>query len=79
MLLRKIVPTTKERMLFASVIVIAANSGGAWSPIGDVTTIMLWMKGNVSSAKLIESLLLPPRVARHPSGHRFALAQRVAS
>ena len=59
MLLRKIVPTTKERMLFASVIVIAANSGGAWSPIGDVTTIMLWMKGNVSSAKLIESLLLP--------------------
>ena len=40
-------------------IVIAANSGGAWSPIGDVTTIMLWMKGNVSSAKLIESLLLP--------------------
>ena len=59
MLLRKIVPTTKERMLFASVIVIAANSGGACSPIGDVTTIMLWMKGNVSSAKLIESLLLP--------------------
>ena len=63
MLLRKIVPTTKERMLFASVIVIAANSGGAWSPIGDVTTIMLWMKGNVSSAKLIESLLLPCLVA----------------
>ena len=59
MLLRKIVPTTKERMLFASVIVIAANSGGAWSPIGDVTTIMLWMRGNVTAANLIANLFLP--------------------
>lgn len=46
-------------MLYASVIVIAANSGGAWSPVGDVTTIMLWMKGNVSATKLIASLFLP--------------------
>lgn len=59
MLLRKLVASAQERMLYASVIVIAANSGGAWSPIGDVTTIMLWMKGNVSSAALIGSLLLP--------------------
>ena len=59
MLLRRLIANKKERWIFASVIVIAANSGGAWSPIGDVTTIMLWMKGNVSSAKLIESLLLP--------------------
>ena len=59
MLLRKIVPTTKERMLFASVIVIAANSGGAWSPIGDVTTIMLWMRGNVTAAALMGTLFVP--------------------
>lgn len=59
MLLRKLVPVAEERMLYASVIVIAANSGGAWSPVGDVTTIMLWMKGNVSAAKLIAGLFLP--------------------
>jgi len=59
MLLRKLVSSAQERMLYASVIVIAANSGGAWSPIGDVTTLMLWMKGNVSAAKLVESQLLP--------------------
>ena len=59
MLIRKLIGNYKERWIFGSIIVIAANSGGAWSPIGDVTTIMLWMKGNVSSAKLIESLLLP--------------------
>lgn len=59
MLLRKLVPAAEERMLYASVIVIAANAGGAWSPVGDVTTIMLWMKGNVSAVKLIASLFLP--------------------
>ena len=63
MLIRKLIGNYKERWIFGSIIVIAANSGGAWSPIGDVTTIMLWMKGNVSSAKLIESLLLPCLVA----------------
>ena len=44
-------------------IVIAANTGGAWSPIGDVTTIMLWVKGNVTAAALIECVLLPSIVA----------------
>lgn len=63
MLLRKIVPTTKERMLFASVIVIAANSGGAWSPIGDVTTIMLWVRGNISTSATIPHLFLPSLVS----------------
>ena len=48
MLLRRLIANKKERWIFASVIVIAANSGGAWSPIGDVTTIMLWMRGNVT-------------------------------
>ncbi len=59
MLLRKLICNYKERWVFASVIVIAANSGGAWSPIGDVTTIMLWVGGNVSATPLVKSLLLP--------------------
>lgn len=62
MLIRRIIPAQKDRWLFASII-IAANSGGAWSPIGDVTTIMLWVKGNVTSLPLVESLLLPSLVS----------------
>lgn len=63
MLIRRIVPNYKERWIFASLIIIAANSGGAWSPIGDVTTIMLWVKGNVSTMPLISSLFLPSLVS----------------
>jgi len=59
MLLRRIVPEQRERWIFAGLIVIAANSGGAWSPIGDVTTIMLWMRGNVSAGPLMLGLFLP--------------------
>jgi len=59
MLLRRIVPEQRERWIFAGMIVIAANSGGAWSPIGDVTTIMLWMRGNVSAGPLTLGLVLP--------------------
>lgn len=59
MLMRRMLRNYKERWLFASIIIIAANCGGAWSPIGDVTTIMLWMKGNVGTAKLMSSLILP--------------------
>ena len=59
MLLRRMLSDQKERWLFASVIVLAANAGGVWSPIGDNTTIMLWMKNYVSSADLIEHLILP--------------------
>ena len=59
MMLRRMLRQEKERWLFASVIVIAANSGGAWSPIGDITTIMLWMKNYVSSVDLIVNLIVP--------------------
>lgn len=59
MMLRKIVPDARDRWIFAGVIIIAANSGGAWSPIGDVTTIMLWMRGNVTAGSLIMYLILP--------------------
>ncbi len=63
MLIRKIVKETKERWVFCSMIVLAANSGGAWSPIGDVTTIMLWVRGNITSVPLIKSLFLPSIVS----------------
>lgn len=59
MLLRRIIADKQERWIYAGVIVIAANSGGAWSPIGDVTTIMLWMRGNVTSVALMKNLFLP--------------------
>lgn len=58
-LLRKIIGNYKERWLFAGIIIIAANSGGAWSPIGDVTTIMLWVNGNVTTSGLMPHLFLP--------------------
>ncbi len=63
MLLRKLISEQKERWLFACVIIIAANSGGAFSPIGDVTTIMLWVKGNVTTAGLLPNLILPSLVS----------------
>ena len=59
MMLRRIIPNARDRWIFAGVIIIAANSGGAWSPIGDVTTIMLWMRGNVTAQSLIAYLILP--------------------
>lgn len=63
MMLRRMLSDQKERWMFASVIVLAANAGGAWSPIGDITTIMLWMKNYVSSVDLIVNLLLPSLVS----------------
>lgn len=58
-LLRKLVPDRKERIWFVSFVVIAANAGGAWSPIGDVTTTMLWIGKKVSSGGLIEDVFIP--------------------
>lgn len=63
LLLRKLIEDKKERWIYAGMIVIAANTGGAWSPIGDVTTIMLWVKGNVTAAALVSFVLLPSLVA----------------
>lgn len=63
MLLRKLIDDQHERWMFAGAIVIAANSGGAWSPIGDVTTIMLWVNGNVTAPALITYVLLPSLVS----------------
>ncbi len=52
-LLRKLIADQKERWLFAGMVILAANAGGAWSPIGDVTTIMLWIKGEVTTVNII--------------------------
>ena len=62
-ILRKIIKDSNLRIWYASLIVIAANSGGAWSPIGDVTTTMLWISNKVSVSKLIESLFIPSVVS----------------
>lgn len=58
-LLRKLIHDRKERLWFASMVVIAANAGGAWSPIGDVTTTMLWIGKKVSTLGLIKYLIIP--------------------
>tara|TARA_B110000483_G_scaffold135302_1_gene161880 strand:+ start:4955 stop:6331 length:1377 start_codon:yes stop_codon:yes gene_type:complete len=58
-ILRKVIKENKDRMWFAGMIIIAANAGGAWSPIGDVTTTMLWMGKKVSSIQLVKLLVVP--------------------
>lgn len=58
-LLRKLVKDKEMRMYIAALVVIAANAGGAWSPIGDVTTTMLWVGGQASTSVLIPSLIVP--------------------
>jgi Na+/H+ antiporter NhaD/arsenite permease-like protein len=62
-ILRKMVPDKDLRRWMAGFVIIAANAGGAWSPIGDVTTTMLWIAGKVSALKLIEHIFLPAFVS----------------
>ena len=61
-LLRKLIADKKDRWFFASMVVLAANAGGAWSPIGDVTTIMLWIGGQVTTVNIILMVILPSLV-----------------
>ena len=63
MILRKLVSDHKDRIKYASLVIIAANSGGAFSPIGDVTTIMLWNKGLITAAGVIKEILIPSVVS----------------
>lgn len=58
-LIRKLIPNHQMRLFFAGIIVIAANAGGAWTPIGDVTTTMLWIGGQISAGNIMETLFLP--------------------
>ncbi len=62
-LLRKIMPESEQRKLMAGMIIIAANSGGAWSPIGDVSTTMLWIGGQVTTMNIIVRLIVPSIVS----------------
>lgn len=63
MVLRKLVQARSERLIYAALIVISANSGGAFSPIGDVTTIMLWIKGVVTTQGILGEIFLPSLVS----------------
>lgn len=63
MVLRKLVNDRDDRMLLACMVILAANGGGAFSPIGDVTTIMLWVKGNISAVGVLTGLFLPALVS----------------
>jgi len=58
-LLNKMISKKEFRWVFASLVVMSANAGGAWSPIGDVTTIMLWINGQVTAAAIVSSLFVP--------------------
>ena len=63
MILRKLVSDKKDRLIYAALVVISANSGGAFSPIGDVTTIMLWNKGVITAAGVISEIFIPSLVS----------------
>jgi Na+/H+ antiporter NhaD/arsenite permease-like protein len=58
-LLRKLISNKETRKYFVGIVVIAANAGGAWSPIGDVTTTMLWIGGQISATGIIQGLFFP--------------------
>ncbi|HAF76504.1 MAG TPA: sodium:proton antiporter, partial [Maribacter sp.] len=61
-LLRKLIHDKQDLWMFAGLLIIAANAGGAWSPIGDVTTIMLWIGGQVTAMHIIKEIFLPSLV-----------------
>ncbi len=61
-LLRKLIDNREDRLFFIGMVIIAANAGGAWSPIGDVTTTMLWIGGQVSASNIIVKLIAPSLV-----------------
>ena len=63
MILRKLVQDKKDRLIYASLVIISANSGGAFSPIGDVTTIMLWNAGMVTAAGVISEIFIPSLIS----------------
>lgn len=62
-LLRKIIAEKEERLMFSALVVISANAGGAWSPIGDVTTTMLWIGGQITPGSIIVQAILPSLVS----------------
>ena len=63
MILRKLISNKEDRMIYAALVIISANSGGAFSPIGDVTTIMLWNAGTITAAGVISEIFIPSVVS----------------
>ncbi|MBF1457022.1 sodium:proton antiporter NhaD [Prevotella nigrescens] len=63
MILRKLISDKQDRMVYAALVIVAANSGGAFSPIGDVTTIMLWNAGTITAAGVISEIFIPSVVS----------------
>ena len=63
MVLRKLVQSREDRMIYAALVIISANSGGAFSPIGDVTTIMLWIKGVITTQGVLTEIFIPSLVS----------------
>ncbi len=61
--IRKLIKDSETRKLFAGIVIIAANAGGAWSPIGDVTTTMLWIGGQITPANIIKTLIIPSLIS----------------
>jgi Na+/H+ antiporter NhaD/arsenite permease-like protein len=91
-LLQKIIRDPKEKLYFVAMIVIAANAGGAWSPIGDVTTTMLWLGGQITAANIIKVLFIPsvisviiplilvtPKIGMRIGGYKEALIPKNTS
>lgn len=62
-ILKKLIDDKEERMLFAGIVIIAANAGGAWSPIGDITTTMLWIKGQITALSIMKEIFLASAVS----------------
>jgi Na+/H+ antiporter NhaD/arsenite permease-like protein len=62
-LMKKLLREREDRLFFAGIIVIAANAGGAWSPIGDVTTTMLWIGGQITAWAIMKTLIIPSLIA----------------
>ncbi len=62
-LLRKLIGDAEQRKFYAGIVIIAANAGGAWSPLGDVTTTMLWIGGQITAVNIIKSLFLPSLIS----------------
>ena len=61
-LLRKLIKMKEDRLLFIGIVIIAANAGGAWTPIGDITTTMLWLGGQITTVNIMQKLFLPSLV-----------------
>lgn len=61
-LLRRLIHNAEQRKIFAGIVIIAANAGGAWSPIGDVTTTMLWIGGQITALNIMKTLIIPSLV-----------------